>query len=136
MDLSAQPIWTPSPERVGKAALTRFIGARFNYAENLLRLDGDSPAIIFRNERGVAIAQERSGDVRIVLFVRLREGLAFDDSLRDKICGVIRNNTSPRHVPAKSSRRRTCRGRSTANWWNWRTRRIGRQALSVRGPRA
>jgi acetoacetyl-CoA synthetase len=29
-----------------------FVGARFNYAENLLRLDGDAPAIIFRNERG------------------------------------------------------------------------------------
>jgi acetoacetyl-CoA synthetase len=49
----------------------------------------------------VAIAQERGGDVRIVLFVRLREGLTLDDSLRDKICSAIRNNTSPRHVPAK-----------------------------------
>ena len=31
-----------------------FIDARFNYAENLLRRDGDAPAIIFRNERGAA----------------------------------------------------------------------------------
>src|ERR1044072_323922 len=29
-----------------------FIDARLNYAENLLRRDGDSAAIIFRNERG------------------------------------------------------------------------------------
>lgn len=29
-----------------------FVGARFNYAENLLRLDDDTPAIIYRNERG------------------------------------------------------------------------------------
>ncbi len=29
-----------------------FVGARLNYAENLLRLDGDAPAILFRNERG------------------------------------------------------------------------------------
>jgi len=29
-----------------------FVGAQFNYAENLLRRDDDTPAIIFRNERG------------------------------------------------------------------------------------
>lgn len=29
-----------------------FVGARFNYAENLLRLNDDTPAIVFRNERG------------------------------------------------------------------------------------
>lgn len=49
----------------------------------------------------VAIAQEHRGDVRIVLFVRLREGLTLDEPLKDKICRAIRNNTSPRHVPAK-----------------------------------
>jgi acetoacetyl-CoA synthetase len=49
----------------------------------------------------VAIAQERKGDVRIVLFVRLRDGVALDEPLREKICSVIRNNISPRHVPAK-----------------------------------
>jgi acetoacetyl-CoA synthetase len=49
----------------------------------------------------VAIAQEQAGDVRIVLFVRLRDGLLLDDPLQDKIRTVIRTNTSPRHVPAK-----------------------------------
>ena len=111
-----EPIWSPSPERIARAQLTRFmrfvrerhqapvpdyaiaaslvgrvsrrtsgarcgtsaksarrtratqiledgnrmpgarwfIDARFNYAENLLRRDGDAPAIIFRNERGAA----------------------------------------------------------------------------------
>jgi acetoacetyl-CoA synthetase len=49
----------------------------------------------------VAIAQEQDGDVRIVLFVRLRDGLLLDDPLQEKICTVIRTNTSPRHVPAK-----------------------------------
>jgi len=39
--------------------------------------------------------------VRVVLFVRLREGLLLDDSLRRQICRVIRDNTTPRHVPAK-----------------------------------
>jgi acetoacetyl-CoA synthetase len=41
------------------------------------------------------------GDVRVVLFVRLREGLALDDALIDRIRKQIRANTTPRHVPAK-----------------------------------
>src|SRR5581483_8923650 len=41
------------------------------------------------------------GDVRIVLFVRLRDGLRLDPRLIDKIKQKIRVNTSPRHVPAK-----------------------------------
>jgi acetoacetyl-CoA synthetase len=39
--------------------------------------------------------------VRVVLFVRLREGLTLDDALRDRIRKQIRDNTTPRHVPAK-----------------------------------
>jgi acetoacetyl-CoA synthetase len=49
----------------------------------------------------IAIAQQWQGDVRVVLFVRLREGVALDASLRDKIRNTIRGNTTPRHVPAK-----------------------------------
>jgi acetoacetyl-CoA synthetase len=49
----------------------------------------------------IAIGQEWQGDVRIVLFVRLREGLSLDEPLVDRIRGVIRSNTTPRHVPAK-----------------------------------
>ena len=41
------------------------------------------------------------GDVRVVLFVRLREGLTLDEPLIDKIKRHIRVNTTPRHVPAK-----------------------------------
>ena len=41
------------------------------------------------------------GDVRVVLFVRLRDGLALDQALIDKIKRHIRTNTTPRHVPAK-----------------------------------
>jgi len=40
-------------------------------------------------------------DVRVVLFVRLRDGLALDDALTDRIKQHIRANTTPRHVPAK-----------------------------------
>jgi acetoacetyl-CoA synthetase len=41
------------------------------------------------------------GDVRVVLFVRLREGLTLDAALADRIRMQIRANTTPRHVPAK-----------------------------------
>ncbi|HUH94034.1 MAG TPA: acetoacetate--CoA ligase [Casimicrobiaceae bacterium] len=41
------------------------------------------------------------GDVRVVLFVRLREGLALDEALTERIKRQIRANTTPRHVPAK-----------------------------------
>ena len=44
---------------------------------------------------------DHPGDVRVVLFVRLRDGLALDAALIDKIKEHIRANTTPRHVPAK-----------------------------------
>jgi acetoacetyl-CoA synthetase len=49
----------------------------------------------------IVIGQDWQGDVRVVLFVRLREGVTLDDALRDKIKAKIRANTTPRHVPAK-----------------------------------
>jgi len=39
-------------------------------------------------------------DVRVVLFVRLREGLDLDTGLIERIKRRIRENTTPRHVPA------------------------------------
>jgi len=50
---------------------------------------------------GLVIGQDWDNDVRVVLFVRLREGLALDDALAKKIKDRIRSNTTPRHVPAK-----------------------------------
>jgi acetoacetyl-CoA synthetase len=49
----------------------------------------------------IAIGQDWDNDVRVVLFVRLKEGVAMDDSLRDRICKKIRSGATPRHVPAK-----------------------------------
>ncbi|WP_336354797.1 acetoacetate--CoA ligase [Pseudomonas granadensis] len=49
----------------------------------------------------VAIGQQWQDDVRVVLFVRLREGLQLDDALEQRIRQVIRANTTPRHVPTK-----------------------------------
>jgi acetoacetyl-CoA synthetase len=49
----------------------------------------------------LAIAQDFASDVRIVLFVRLRPGVALDEPLRRRIADTIRANTTPRHVPAR-----------------------------------
>jgi acetoacetyl-CoA synthetase len=51
-------------------------------------------------EEGLVIGQEWQGDVRIVLFVKLREGRILDDALRDRIASRVRSNATPRHVPA------------------------------------
>ena len=39
--------------------------------------------------------------MRVVLFVRLRDGLTLDSALTERIRQHVRVNTSPRHVPAK-----------------------------------
>ena len=44
---------------------------------------------------------QNPNDVRVVLFVKLREGLTLDDTLVARIKQTIRDNTTPRHVPAK-----------------------------------
>jgi acetoacetyl-CoA synthetase len=41
------------------------------------------------------------GDTRVILFVKLFEGLTLDAELADRIKARIRANTTPRHVPAK-----------------------------------
>ncbi len=50
---------------------------------------------------GLVIGQEWEGDVRIVLFVRLREGEQLDEALEARIRDRIRSGASPRHVPAR-----------------------------------
>jgi acetoacetyl-CoA synthetase len=49
----------------------------------------------------IAVGQHWDGDERVILFVRLREGATLDDALRERIRKRIRENTTPRHVPAK-----------------------------------
>ncbi len=48
----------------------------------------------------LVIGQEWEHDTRVVLFVRLRDGIALDDALVARIRDAIRRNASPRHVPA------------------------------------
>jgi acetoacetyl-CoA synthetase len=49
----------------------------------------------------LVIGQEWDNDVRIILFVKLNEGIEFNEALILKLRNVIRNNASPRHIPAK-----------------------------------
>ena len=49
----------------------------------------------------IAIGQHWEDDVRVVLFVVLNDGVVLDDALIDRIRRTIRENTTPRHVPAK-----------------------------------
>ena len=49
----------------------------------------------------IAIGQRWEDDVRVVLFVVLRDGVDLDDELQAAIRQSIRDNTTPRHVPAK-----------------------------------
>ena len=48
----------------------------------------------------VCIGQAWDNDVRVVLFVRLADGVTLDDALRARIRRTIKDNVSPRHVPA------------------------------------
>ena len=49
----------------------------------------------------LVIGQEWEHDVRVVLFVKLREGVSLDEALTGRIRQQIRQNATPRHVPAK-----------------------------------
>ncbi|WP_366921587.1 acetoacetate--CoA ligase [Metallumcola ferriviriculae] len=49
----------------------------------------------------VVIGQEWDNDVRVILFVKLRDGVKFTEELIKRIKSDIRANTTPRHVPAK-----------------------------------
>ncbi|NNE82456.1 MAG: acetoacetate--CoA ligase [Alphaproteobacteria bacterium] len=49
----------------------------------------------------IVVGQKWQSDVRVVLFVRLQDGVELDDALADKIRAMVRNGASPRHVPRK-----------------------------------
>jgi len=48
----------------------------------------------------LAIGQTYQEDQRVILFVKLAEGFKLTDQLKDKIRRTLRENASPRHVPA------------------------------------
>jgi acetoacetyl-CoA synthetase len=49
----------------------------------------------------IVVGQQWEGDMRVVLFVKLRAGLVLDNELRRRIRDEIRHSATPRHVPAK-----------------------------------
>ena len=49
----------------------------------------------------ICIGQSWDDDVRVVLFVRLAEGVVLDEELEKKIRTKVRTGASPRHVPAR-----------------------------------
>ncbi len=49
----------------------------------------------------LAIGQNWEGDQRIILFVKMKDGFTLNDEIKNKIKKIIRENASPRHVPAK-----------------------------------
>jgi acetoacetyl-CoA synthetase len=73
-------------------------GVRIGTAE-IYRQVEQLPEIVESLVIGQDIGDEKDRDIRIVLFVRLREGLMLDDALRDRIRRQVRENTSPHHVP-------------------------------------
>jgi acetoacetyl-CoA synthetase len=75
-------------------------GVRIGTAE-IYRQVEQLPEIVESVAIGQEIGDDSTGDVRIVLFVRLKEGVELDDELRDRIRRQIRDNTSPLHVPKK-----------------------------------
>jgi len=75
-------------------------GVRIGTAE-IYRQVEQLPEVVESVVIGQDMKNDGGDDVRIVLFVRLAEGLALTDALRDEIRAQIRNNTSPHHVPKK-----------------------------------
>ncbi len=73
-------------------------GVRIGTAE-IYRQVEQLPEVVESVAVGQEIGEGAEGDVRIVLFVWLREGVVFDDALAGKIRRQIRANTSPLHVP-------------------------------------
>lgn len=49
----------------------------------------------------ICIGQDWDDDVRVVLFVRMKDGFSLNADIEKEIRDTIRANTTPRHVPAK-----------------------------------
>ncbi len=76
-------VLNPGGVRIGTAEIYRQVEQLHDVVESLV------------------IGQSWEDDVRVVLFVHLRQGLTLDEELVAKIKQQIRSNTTPRHVPAR-----------------------------------
>ncbi len=75
-------------------------GVRIGTAE-IYRQVEQLPEVIESVAVGQEMSKDDTSDVRIVLFVRLCDGVNLDDDLRKRISAQIRENTSPLHVPKR-----------------------------------
>ncbi len=75
-------------------------GVRIGTAE-IYRQVEQLPEVVESVVIGQDVTTDGNADVRIVLFVRLAEGLTLGDDLKEKIRAQIRSNASPHHVPRK-----------------------------------
>ena len=75
-------------------------GVRIGTAE-IYRQVEQLPEIVESIVVGQDIATDAGIDVRVVLFVRLRDGLTLDEPLRERIRRQCKENASPHHVPRK-----------------------------------
>ncbi len=71
-------------------------GVRIGTAEIYRQVD-KIPAVL----ESVAVGQTCGDDCRVILFVRLQTGVQLDEALAATIRKMIRDNTTPRHVPAR-----------------------------------
>ncbi len=70
-------------------------GVRIGTAEIYRQVD-----LLVEIEDCVVVGQNWKNDVRVILFVKMTEGHELTDEIVAKIKNTIRNNASPRHVPA------------------------------------
>ena len=75
-------------------------GVRIGTAE-IYRQVEQLPEIIESVVIGQDVMTDAGPDVRIVLFVRLAEGLVLDEPLKARIKAKIKSNASPHHVPKR-----------------------------------
>ena len=73
----------PGGVRIGTAEIYRQVEKLDEIAESLV------------------VGQDWDNDTRVVLFIRLKEGASLDKDLEDRIRRTVRENCTPRHVPAK-----------------------------------
>jgi acetoacetyl-CoA synthetase len=75
-------------------------GVRIGTAE-IYRQVEQLPEVIESVVIGQDVRGDAGTDVRVVLFVRLADGVVLDEALKEKIRTQIRSNASPHHVPKK-----------------------------------
>ena len=69
-------------------------GVRIGTAEIYREVEKNSNVL-----ESIAVGQEWDGDTRIILFVKLRDGIALSPELQNEIKQLVRENATPRHVP-------------------------------------